>query len=137
MARLILCNVLFFCCSLVFGQEVESIRIGKEFREQDYYPQIEGIFTGDIDVLTLGSPDGITTAAGWEIVSFTLGYPSGRDYKTVTVNSHVFSDELIREIVRSALKEQIFLTDIMALDPDGTKHQLKSMVLTPQPGDEK
>jgi hypothetical protein len=135
MARLILFNFLF-CCSLSLGQEVESIRIGREFREQDYYPQIEGVFTGDIDVLTLGSPDGITTGVGWEIVSFTLGYPSGRDFKTVTVNSPVFSDELIREIVRSALKEQIFLTDIMAVDPSGTTHLLKSMVLIPQPGDE-
>jgi hypothetical protein len=135
MARLILFNLLF-CCSLALGQEVESIRITRELREQDYYPQIGGIFTGDIDVLTLGNPDGITTGAGWEIVSFTLGYPSGRDFKTVTVNSNVFSDELIREIVRSALKEQIFLTDIMAVDPGGTKHLLKSMVLIPQPGDE-
>lgn len=120
----------------LFGQEVESIRISKEFREQDYYPQIEGVFTGDIDVLTLGSPRGITTAAGWTIVSFTLGYPSGRDFNSITVNSNVFSDELIREIVRSALKEQIFLTDIIAVDAGGTRHPLKSMVLTPQPGDE-
>ncbi|MCE3295735.1 MAG: hypothetical protein K0R65_1449 [Crocinitomicaceae bacterium] len=136
MARLILFNFLF-CCSLGFSQEVETIHVTKELREQDFYPQIEGIFTGEIDVLTLGSPQGIITSAGWKITSFTLGYPSGRDYNTVTVNSNVFPDDLIREIVRSALKEQIYLTDIMAVDPGGTKHLLKSMVLTPLPGDEK
>lgn len=134
MRQLLLFKLLFLANFSL--SQVETIRIEKERREQDYYPQIEGVFTGEIDILTLASPQGLTTGAGWEIISFTLSYPSGRDFKTVTLTSNVFPDNIIRELVRSALKEQIFLTEITATDQGGTKHLLRSMILIPVPSDE-
>ncbi|MFN5417355.1 MAG: hypothetical protein ACK5B9_09885 [Flavobacteriia bacterium] len=120
-----------------FSQEVQTIAIQKEILESDFYPQIEGIFTGEIDILTLASQNGIITRAGWEIQSFKMSFQSGRDFLTVTVNSNVIPEEIIKELVRSSLKEQVYFTEIYAVDQLKVKHLLNSMVLTPMPNDEK
>lgn len=128
-----------FCLfsSLTFSQEVQTIAIQKEVLESDFFPQIEGIFTGEIDILTLASSNGITTRAGWEIQSFKMSYQSGRDFLTMEVFSNVIPEEIIRELVRSSLKEQVYFTEIYAIDRLKVKHLLNSMVLTPMPNDEK
>lgn len=132
-----LLNVLILT-KLSFGQEeVQTIKIEKAVVEQDFHPQIEGVFDGEISILTLASPNGIITNIGWEIESFKMTFITGRDMETITINSNVIPEETILTIVKYSMNEQIFFTDIFAYDQTNTRHLLKSMILIPIPNDEK
>lgn len=128
---------LLILTSLFYGQEVQTIKIQKAITEQDYHPQIEGVFDGEISILTLASPNGIITKIGWEIDSFKMTFITGRDMETITINSNVIPEETILQIVKTSMHEQIFFTDIFAYDETNTRHLLKSMILIPIPNDEK
>ncbi len=123
--------LLFMFSVNVFSQEIKTIRLEKTYNERDYYPQIEGFFQGKIPIFKLGSLDGLTTKAGWEIVSFEMDYAAGRDYKNQRIFSNVIPDSIIVEITQSAMNEEIFFTKIMAKDEENVIHLLNSMSLTP------
>lgn len=131
-----LLNILIIS-SLSLGQEIQTIKIEKAITEQDYHPQIEGVFDGEISILTLASPNGIVTNIGWKIESFKMTFITGRDMETITVNSNVIPEETILSIVKYSMNEQIFFTDIFAYDQTNTRHLLKSMILIPIPNNEK
>lgn len=133
--RLILSFLLVF--QFVNCQITETIELKKELKEQDYLPRIEGVFTGEIDILRLGSKNGIVTNCDWVISSFKINYPCGRDYLSVPVNSKVIPENIILDLVKCALKEQVFITEIIALDAENKRHILPSMLLIPFPNDEK
>ena len=128
--KILLCLNLFFSF-ISYSQDTTTFTVKKRFTEVDFFPQIEGVFNGEIDIVKLGSSNGIVTNAGWKIVSFRISYPLGRDYKEVDVQSNVLPEEIVKEIVKGALKEQVFITNIFAVDESKASHLLESMMLIP------
>lgn len=130
MKQLLLLSIILVSGEL-YSQTKETFRIEKEIKEPDYYPRIKGVFNGEIDLDALGSFEGITTNVGWEITSFKISYPVGRDNKSITISSNRIPDSILVEIQQYAIQDQIFITEIMAQDQTNTRHLLKSMMLIP------
>lgn len=122
---------LLFSGSNVFSQEIEKIKLVKEYNESDFYPNIEGYFDGRIPVLKLGSLEGIQTKSGLRISSFEISFITGREYETFKIKSHQIPDTIFTKIIRSSLDQRIFFTNIEAYDELNTRHILKSMSLIP------
>jgi hypothetical protein len=117
--------------SKLFSQEIEKIKLVKEYNESDFYPHIEGYFDGRIPVLKLGSLEGIQTKSGLRISSFEISFITGRDYESFKIKSNQIPDTVFTKIIRSSLDERIFFTNIEAYDELNTRHILKSMSLIP------
>lgn len=128
--RILLC-LSFFISQYTSAQETVTFSLEKSYQESDYFPSIEGVFEGEISIVKLGSSNGIVTRVGWQIESFTISYPLGRDFVSMEVQDAVIPEELIKELIKGALKEQIFITNIIAVDEKDAKHLLKSMMLIP------
>ena len=130
MKQLLLLSI-FLVIGYSFAQTKETFRIEKQIKEPDYYPRINGVFTGEISIISLGSFEGITTNVGWEITSYKITYPVGRDDKSVIIRSNRIPDSVLVDLRRYAIQSQIFITEIMAKDQTNTNHLLKSMMLIP------
>lgn len=116
---------------LIQAQEKVSVRIEKEYRDGEVFPFIEGVYTGEIPINKLGSLYGIQSNSDWKIYSFKLNYSSGSMYKSIWIKSNVIPDTLIADLYKNALFEQIYITEIKAIDPKGIVHVLTPMTLIP------
>jgi hypothetical protein len=120
----------FLCCFLSYGQEIEHISLNK-IKSSNALPSIANVYFGNISIEKLASVNGIEIQNGLKVVSFTIEYPSGAGFKSLTINSNQIPEDVIFDIRKSCLNEQIFFTNIKAMNHESKYFIIPSMNLTP------
>ncbi len=123
----VLLTLSLFVSFLTFSQ-VEHIKISKS---ENLYPNISGIFSGEISYVDLCNPIGIVCSSGYKIVKFTLQYSDGQNDKTETFLGNKIPDLLCDRIARNNMNQMIFFTDITAVNDEGKIIILTSFNLIP------
>ena len=121
-------------------QELESIinETSLEIEEEEKYvytgkfPNIEGVFNGDISVKQLLDGNGITSNPSLTITSFTINYFDGNDIASSSVSGNKIPLEIGMKIKTFNIGEMIYITDIKASDEDMNMMSLSSLNLVVQ-----
>ena len=116
-----------FISFLAFSQ-VEHIKISKS---ENLFPNISGVFSGEISYEDLCNPSGIVSSSGYKIVQFTLQYSDGQNDKTETFTGNKIPESLCNRIARNNMNQMIFFTDITAVNDEGKIIILTSFNLIP------
>jgi hypothetical protein len=109
---------------------VETVRIARD--NASVFPHIGKYYDGEIPVTVLGDPKGIEGGADCYVVSFTISYANQK----VSVPGRNIPRHILQDIYKSCLHEMIFITDIKALDENGTIIYLMPMHLIPVASEE-
>lgn len=123
----VLLTLSLFFSFLTFSQ-VEHVKISKS---ENLFPNISGIFSGEISYVDLCNPSGIVCSSGYKIVKFTLQYSDGQNDKTETFLGNKIPESLCDRIARNNMNQMIFFTDITAVNDEGKIIVLTSFNLIP------
>jgi hypothetical protein len=117
----VLLTLSLFISFLTYSQ-VEHVKISKS---ENLYPNISGVYSGEISYVDLCKPLGIVCSSGYKIVKFTLQYSDGQNDKTESFLGNKIPESLCDRIARNNMNQMIFFTDITAVNDEG-----KIMILT-------
>ncbi|MCH2230382.1 MAG: hypothetical protein MK105_08555 [Crocinitomicaceae bacterium] len=96
------------------------------------FPNIEGVFNGDITLKQLLDGGGITSNPTLTITSFTINYFDGNDIASSSVNGNKIPLVIGEKIKSYNIGEMIYITDIKAEDEELNHMSLSSLNLVVQ-----
>ena len=108
--------------------QVEHVKISKS---ENLYPNISGVYSGEISYIDLCNPSGIVCSSGYKIMKFTLQYSDGQNDKTEIFLGNKIPETLCDRIARNNMNQMIFFTDITAVNDEGKLMILTSFNLIP------
>lgn len=94
-------------------------------------PKIAGIFTGSIKAYDFCTEEGITCNDGSKILAYKIQYFDGDNDVIEAVRGNQISEDLCYRVRRYNINQMIFITEIVAVDPAGTRKMIPSMSLIP------
>lgn len=112
----------------VFTQ-VDEVKMKKSYGEMDFAPQIAGYFDGEIPVDKICDTRGLTTRRGLKIIVFDIDYHDGDENKKVHVVGNQIPDSICVYIRKYKIGNEIFFTNIKAVDLDGSIKNLSPLRL--------
>lgn len=112
----------------VFTQ-VDEVKMKKSYGEMDFAPQIAGYFDGEIPVDKICDTRGLFTRRGLKIIVFDIDYHNGEENKKVHVVGNQIPDSICVYIRKYKLGNEIFFTNIKAVDLDGSIKNLSPLRL--------
>lgn len=107
-----------------------TIKIEKKYTEADFFPRINGKFTGEIHPLEVCHKDGIQTNAGIKIISFELHTFAGRDEVSFSIEGNVVPEEYCQKLSNFLAGEVFYIRNIKAIGREGEKITLNPMRFT-------
>ena len=111
-----------------YAQEVKSVKLERKPSEMDYAPHIAGVFDGEISTLKFCDIRGLQTRIGYEIMSYKINY-CGLKKDALHISGNQIPDSICVLIQWLCLGEEIYFTDIKAIDEDGKIHTLTNLRL--------
>lgn len=123
----VLLTLSLFISIFSLGQ-VEHIKLEKK---EILYPNIAGVYNGEIDVLQFCDPAGIVCTKDLKVIKFTVQYSDGEFDKIETFNGNRIPETICMKIVSKNLNQMIFFTDILAMNIEGKVINLTAFNLVP------
>ena len=120
-------SFLIFCANTY--SQVDQIEIKKDYGEMDYAPQIAGYFDGEIPVDEICDTRGLFTRRGLKIIVFDIDYHDGDESKKVHIVGNQIPDSICVYIRKYKIGNEIFFTNIKAVDLDGSIKNLSPLRL--------
>jgi hypothetical protein len=109
--------------------QVDEIKMKKSYGEMDFAPQIAGYFDGEIPVDKICDTRGIYTRRGLKVIVFDIDYHDGEENKKVHVVGNQIPDSVCVYIRKYKVGNEIFFTNIKAVDLDGSIKNLSPLRL--------
>lgn len=107
------------------------VKVRKKPREVDFLPNIEGVYNGEIDATLMCSENGIENNLGYQVFSYKIQYIKNG----VGVQEHVrgpqIPDSICVQLTAFNINQQVFFTQIKALNKKGQLLTLDNLSLTP------
>ena len=126
--KIIVWLLFIYISSSLFAQEY-TLTVRKKEKPSDYFPQIDGVMSGDIELSRICNGY-ITTAKGWVIQSYNCSYGYKHAGEPIHVSGNRIPNNLCNQWSSIYYKElPIFFTDIQAMDEKGRLHQLNNFQL--------
>ena len=119
---------LIMSCTNVFAQ-VDEVKMKKSYGEMDFAPQIAGYFDGEIPADKICDTRGLITRRGLKIIVFDIDYHDGDENKKVHVAGNQIPDTICVYIRKYKIGNEIFFTNIKAVDLDGSIKNLSPLRL--------
>lgn len=124
---LLVAQVLFWL-STICAQEVKSVKLERKPSEMDFAPHIAGVFDGEIATHKICDIRGIQTRIGYEIMSYSINY-CGLKTEVLHVSGNQIPDSICVVIQSLCYNEEIYFTNIKALDEEGKIYNLSNLRL--------
>jgi len=112
------------------SQEPRIVRIEKGWTEMDFHPQIAGYFNGNIESDIICDVRGLTTNVGYKIITYDLLYFDGMVNRETHVVGNTIPDSICAVFQSYGKNNEIFFTNIKAMDLDGRVIHLTPLKLT-------
>ena len=112
------------------GQEPRIVRIEKERKEIDFHPQIAGYFNGPIPQDVICDVRGLITNVGYKIITYDLLYFDGFTNIDIHIIGNTIPDTICAVLKSFGRNNEIFFTNIRAMDLDGRIMHLTPLKLT-------
>lgn len=112
----------------ILTQEVKTIRLEKKPSELDFAPHIAGVFDGEISVLKICDVRGIQTRIGYEIMSYSISYCADKG-TPIHISGSQIPDSICVTIQSLCYNEELFFTNIKAIDEEGKIYNLSNLRL--------
>jgi hypothetical protein len=109
--------------------QVDEVKIKKSYGEMDFAPQIAGYFDGDIPIDAFCDTRGLVTRRGLKIIVFDIDYHDGDESQNVHVSGNQIPDSICVYIRKYKIGNEIFFTNIKAVDLDGSVKNLSPLRL--------
>lgn len=94
-------------------------------------PDIAGVFTGRISASAICSAGMIHCNNDFEVISYEIQYDNGRGVTIDRISGNKIPDYICSSIQRYNIGSPVFITKIIAQNPEGIRKQLLSMSLEP------
>ena len=108
-----------------------TIKIEKKYTEADFFPHVNGKFTGPINPFELCSSSGIQTNSGIVITSFELHtFDGSGDEVKFSINGNVLPKHLCEELAKFQEGEVFYIRNIKGLGRYGEKLHLNPIRFT-------
>ncbi len=120
---------LLFLSWICTGQEVDQVRIQKEWGEMDFAPQIAGYFDGNIPIDKICDTRGLFISRGLKIISFRLELETSSYDTIVRIAGNQIPDTICATIQREGPGRHYYFTRICAVDLDGSIKHLNPLHL--------
>jgi hypothetical protein len=112
------------------SQEPRVVRIEKERMEIDFHPQIAGYFNGPIPQDVICDVRGLITNVGYKIITYDLLYFDGFTNIDIHIIGNTIPDTICAVLKSVGSNNEIFFTNIKAMDLDGRMLHLSPLKLT-------
>jgi hypothetical protein len=112
------------------GQEPRVVRMEKEWKEIDFHPQIAGYFNGAIPQDVICDVRGLITNVGYKIITYDLLYFNGLTNIDIHIIGNTIPDTICAVLKSFGSNNEIFFTNIKAMDLDGRIMHLSPLKLT-------
>lgn len=112
------------------SQEPRIVRITKEWKEIDFHPQIAGYFNGPIPRDVICDVRGLSTNVGYKIITYDLLYFDGLTNIDIHIIGNTIPDTICAVLKSFGSNNEIFFTNIKAMDLDGRMMHLSPLKLT-------
>ena len=124
--------ILLLCISSIsnaFCQPV--VKVKKKAKEIDFLPNIEGVYNGEIDVVLMCSENGIENNLGYRVFSFKIQYLKNGIGVQERIRGGQIPDSICSQLSTFNINQQVFFTEIKALNNKGQLLTLDNLSLTP------
>lgn len=115
----------------VVDEELEPV-VEEKFVYTGTFPNIEGVFNGDIKLNKLLNGEGITSNPSLTVTSFTINYFDGDDIVSSAVTGNKIPLDIGQMIKAYNIGQMIYITDIKASDKASNVRSLSSLNLVVQ-----
>lgn len=122
--------VIIAVSSFLHSQEPRIVRIEKEWKEMDFHPQIAGYFNGPIPQDVICDVRGLTTKVGYKIITYDILYFDGLTNRDIHIVGNTIPDTICAILQSFGSNNEIFFTNIKAMDLDGRMLHLSPLKLT-------
>lgn len=112
------------------SQEPRIVRITKEWKEIDFHPQIASYFNGPIPRDVICDVRGLSTNVGYKIITYDLLYFDGLTNIDIHIIGNTIPDTICAVLKSFGSNNEIFFTNIKAMDLDGRMLHLSPLKLT-------
>lgn len=119
----------FILLCTIANAQIDEVKMKKNYGEMDFTPQIAGYFDGEIPVDKICDTRGLITRRGLKIIVFDIDYHDGDESKKVHVVGNQIPDSICVYIRKYKIGNEIFFTNIKAVDLDGSVKNLSPLRL--------
>lgn len=95
--------------------------------KKNMFPNIEGVYTGNITMETLCSDNGIQCNPQIRVISFTIQYSVGLQDRLAKVKGNKIPIDICDKILNQNVANRIFITEIKGLKDSGEQISLTSL----------